>query len=234
MLIHDDWKQAVILVSIKHMDANPLNQFLQSLQQYVSHPPAGVHVLVTGKPVVDVAMISGLTSGRNGMTLLGMGLVFLGLLVIYRNPIKALIPIFPIGLIVGWSSGAMYLLGMKYTPLTATMGALIIGIGTEFTILLMERYFEERRRGATEQESMLIATSRIGKAMFASALTVIGGFSALIASNFPILHDFGVLTLIDMTLCLFSTLVVLPPFIVLVDRWVKSGRQSEVAAAVMS
>lgn len=223
LLIHDDLKQTVILVSIKHLDATPLNTFLQKLQQYVSHPPTGVHVTVTGKPVVDAAMISGLTSGREQMTLLGMGLVFLGLLIIYRNPIKALIPIFPIGLIVGWSSGAMYLLGMKYTPLTATMGALIIGIGTEFTILLMERYFEERRHGSDERESMLVATRKIGKAILASGLTVIGGFSALIASNFPILHDFGVLTLIDMTLALFSTLVVLPPFIIFVDRWFHVG-----------
>ena len=229
MVIHSDLKQTVILVNIKHLAAAPLHQFLVSLKGYVATPPVGVQVVVTGKPVVDAAMVSGLTSGRQRMTLLGMGLVFLGLLVRYRSFIKALIPIFPIGLIVGWSSGAMYLLNLKYTPLTATLGALIIGIGTEFTILLMERYFEERMNGLNELESMLTATNRIGKAVLASGLTVIGGFSALIASNFPILHDFGILTLIDMSLCLFSTLVVLPPFIVLLDHWLKLGKKVETA-----
>lgn len=73
-----------------------------------------------------------------------------------------------------------------------------------------------------------MATQKIGKAILASGLTVIGGFSALIASNFPILHDFGVLTLIDMTLALLSTLVVLPPFIILVDRWFHIGAKARV------
>ena len=39
----------------------------------------------------------------------------------------------------GWSSGAMWPLGMELNPLTAVMSALIVGVGTEFAILL-ERY----------------------------------------------------------------------------------------------
>src|SRR5699024_2545227 len=100
-----------------------------------------------GKAVLDVEMIDGLSTGRYQMTLLGMGLVFLGLLVIYRHPVKAFIPLLPIILIVGWSGLAMYFLEMDYTPLTATLVALIIGIGTEFSVLIMERYFEEREKG---------------------------------------------------------------------------------------
>lgn len=230
LFIHADHKQAVIQLNIKHLEVSELNRFLTDLQGYVSQPPEGISVSVTGKSVVDVAMISALTSGRQEMTLAGMGLVFLGLLVIYRHPVKALIPLVPIALIIGWSGGTMYLLNMAYTPLTATMGALIIGIGTEFTVLLMERYFEERRLGHKEKESMLVAAHQIGKAVLASALTVIGGFSALIASNFVILRDFGFMTVLSMIFCLISTLVILPPFIVLLDRLFKLNKKYELPA----
>ncbi len=230
LFIHADYKQAVIQLNIKHLEVSELNRFLTDLKAYVSHPPEGVTVSVTGKSVVDVAMISALTSGRQEMTLAGMGLVFLGLLIIYRHPVKALIPLIPIALIIGWSGGTMYLLNMAYTPLTATMGALIIGIGTEFTVLLMERYFEERRLGYNEKESMLVAAHQIGKAVLASALTVIGGFSALLASNFVILRDFGFMTLLSMIFCLISTLVILPPFIILLDRIFKLNKKYELAA----
>src|SRR5690625_7272878 len=96
------------------------------------------------------------------MTLLGMGLVFFSLLLIYRHPIKAFLPLLPIIFIVGWSGLAMYFLDVSYTPLTATLGALIIGIGTEFTVLVMERFYEEREKGYQGQEA--IQTTKIGRA----------------------------------------------------------------------
>ncbi|TCS84543.1 hydrophobe/amphiphile efflux-3 (HAE3) family transporter [Tepidibacillus fermentans] len=218
MFLTEDQKQSVILLNIKHVPIGEVKGFIQDLRKEIKD--TDMKVTVTGKSVLDVEMINGLTSGRVEMTFIGMGLVFLGLLVVYRNPIRAFIPVFPISLIVGLSGGMMYLLGMKYTPLTATLGALIIGIGTEFTILLLERYMEEREKGMEKILAIKTAVSRIGKAIIASGLTVIGGFSALVVSDFVILKDFGLMTLINMSLALFSTLVVLPPVMVWLDRWI--------------
>src|SRR5699024_11687696 len=89
-------------------------------------------------------------------------------------PVKAFIPLLPIILIVGWSGLAMYFLEMDYTPLTATLGALIIGIGTEFTVLIMERYFEEREKGRGANVAIRVANQKIGQAIVVSALTTLG------------------------------------------------------------
>jgi len=218
MFLTHDQKESVILLDIKHAPVEQIKSFIRNLEIEIKN--TDLNVTVTGKSVLDVEMIDGLTAGRLEMTLIGMGLVFFGLLLIYRNPVRALIPIMPISLIVGLSGGIMYLLGMKYTPLTATLGALIIGIGTEFTILLLERYLEERENGEEKLVAIQTAVAKIGKAIIASGLTVIGGFSALVISNFVILKDFGLMTLINMSLALFSTLVVLPPLLVLLDRWI--------------
>ena len=114
----------------------------------------------------------------------------------------------------------MYLLGIKYTPLTATLGALIIGIGVEFTVLLMMRYYEERGKGEGPVEAMTTAMTKIGRAIIASGFTVIGGFGALlIAKDFLILRDFGIVTTINVFFALVSTLLVLPTLIVWVDSW---------------
>ncbi|HBT86476.1 MAG TPA: hypothetical protein DEB12_11310, partial [Porphyromonadaceae bacterium] len=156
--------------------------------------------------------------GRIKMTVLGLLLVFAALLVIYRNPIKALIPIFPVGLIVGMSSGIMYLLGIKFTPITATLGALVLGMGSEMTIMLLERYLEEKKLGKGKHEAMLIAVTMIGKAIVASGLTTVGGFSVLMLSEFVILKDFGLMTVINISLALISTFVILPPVIILFDK----------------
>ena len=184
-------------------------------------------VQITGKSVLDVEMVNGLTSGRIKMTIIGLALVFAALLVIYRNPFKALIPILPVVLIIGMSSGIMYLLNIRFTPITATLGARVLGMGTEMTVMLLERYLEERRTGKDKLESMLITVTMIGKAIVASGLTTIGGFSVLMTSEFIILRDFGFMTVINITLALLSTFIVLPTIIILLDRFLLSKHEFE-------
>jgi hypothetical protein len=219
LLIDETRETTIITLNIARLENGPLRDFIADLNNYLTNSKLqALELTVTGKAVINAEMITALTGGRLEMTLIGIGLVFLGLLFIYRSILKAIAPIFPIGLIVGWSGGAMYLLGIDYTPLTATMGALIIGIGTEFTILLMERYFEEKQKGVSKEAAMITAVSKIGKPILASALTTIGGFSALVFSDFIILREFGIVTLLNITFCLISSLMVLPPVIVMLDR----------------
>jgi hydrophobe/amphiphile efflux-3 (HAE3) family protein len=219
LFIDETRQTTIITLNIARLENGPLRDFIAELNQYLhSSPLQDVEVTVTGKAVIDAEMMTSLTGGRREMTLLGVALVFLGLLFIYRSFLKAIAPVFPISLIIGWSGGAMYLLGIDYTPLTATMGALIIGIGTEFTVLLMERYFEEKQKGLSKEEAMVTTVAKIGKPILASALTTIGGFSALVFSDFLILREFGIVTLLNITFCLISSLLVLPPVIVMLDR----------------
>jgi len=187
---------------------------------YVSSPPSGVTVAVTGQGVIGVQTLKSLTSGRVAMTLLGVGLVFLGLFALFKfNIVKALIATLLVALIIGWSSLVMYLAHIQYTALTATLGSLIIGIGVEFTILMMMRYYEERGKGESPEVAMTTAMTKIGRAVITSGLTVIGGFGALLfARDFPILTDFGTITMINVAFALVSSLIVLPTVIVAIDR----------------
>lgn len=222
LFVNEDQTKGVITVGIQHLEAAELEKFLGDLELYLNENIiAEIETMITGKSVLDVEMIDGLAGGRYQMTLLGVGFVFLGLLLIYRHPVKAFIPLLPILLIVGWSGAMMYFLDINYTPLTATLGALIIGIGTEFTVLIMERYFEEREKGQSSVNAMQITNRTIGKAIFATALANIGGFSALLASDFVILSDFGLMTLINISLALLSTIVVMPAILIILDCFVK-------------
>ncbi len=228
LFVNEERDSAVLTVGIKHLEAEELQDFISGMEAYVSESePEGIEATVTGKSVLDVEMVTALTTGRYKMTLLGMGLVFMVLLMIYRHPVKAFIPLLPILFIVGWSGGVMYLYDIHYTPLTATLGALIIGIGTEFTILIMERFYEERKKGRERREAIITANKKIGKAIFASAFTTIGGFSALLVSDFVILSNFGMMTLVNISFALVSTLVVLPAILMLLDRFVHTKGTDE-------
>ena len=178
-------------------------------------PPPGVSVRITGQPVLMTTVMDALTSGRIEMSLLGLVLIFFLLLLIYRDLIKALLPVLPMLVVIGWMGLVMYYGGLKYTPLTATLGALVLGIGSEYAILMMERFYEELDNVGNPYEAMNITANRIGSALVASGMTVTFGFAALISSPFNIISNFGVVTVMSVVLALVTTFTV---FVVLAIR----------------
>lgn len=178
-------------------------------------PPPDVSVRETGDAVVMTTVIAALTTGRTEMTLLGLVLIFIVLLVLYRDLIKALLPVLPMMVVIGWMGGVMYFAGLKYTPLTATLGALILGCGSEYAILMMERFYEELDKVGDPMEALGIASRRIGSALMASGLTTVFGFGALMASPFLITSNFGMVTVLAVVFALFTTFTV---FVVLMLR----------------
>ena len=206
------------VADIKTTGIEELTGIIEKDIQWMQVPP-GVTVTITGNPVVYIEVLGALTDGRILMTYLGLFLVLGGLLVVYRDWLKALAAIIPMFIVTGWSGLVMKFLGILYTPMTATMGALIIGIGCEYSVLMMERYFEEKDHGADPLQAIYRTSENIGAALLASGSTVIGGFAALTISPFPLIGDFGTVTVIDIVLVLIATFMVFPPFIVLMDTW---------------
>jgi len=182
-------------------------------------PPPGTSVTQTGQLVVMITVIDALTTGRMRMTFLGLVLIFILLLVIYRDPIKAVLPILPMIVVIGWMGGVMYITGMVYTPLTATLGALILGIGSEYAVLTMERFYEEKAKTTNNIKALRIAIGSIGAAIFASGLTPVFGFSALLASPFPMNSNFGILTVLSVIFALFVTFSVFPVRLIRLEYW---------------
>jgi predicted RND superfamily exporter protein len=111
--------------------------------------------------------------------------------------------------------GVMYQAGMKYTPLTACLGALILGVGSEYAILMMERFYEELSRTGDPLEALKVSSKRIGSALIASGLTTVFGFAALISSPFLITNNFGTVTVLAIIFALLTTFTV---FVVLMYR----------------
>jgi len=150
--------------------------------------------------------------------------VALVLLLIYRSWQRALVPLIPVVLAPGWSALVLEGAGVPLNPMSATLGALVIAIATEFSVLLSSRYWEEREQGASVGESLRRSYSRTGAAVMASATTAIAGF-AVLAVAAPIqeifggeairmLTQFGLVAVVDLLVALAGVLLVLPAVLV--------------------
>ncbi|MDX1744529.1 MAG: MMPL family transporter, partial [Halobacteriales archaeon] len=212
---------ALITVESKaDMDTDQEQAFRQSVGSAVvfSEPPPGIDAALVDSGVITGGSITSAVEGRNRTTALGLLLVSLLLIGYYRDLVKAVVPIVPILFVIGWQGIFMYLLGIPISPLGAALGALTVGIGAEYTIIPMERYYEERSRGHDRLDAVEIAMGTVGKTITISGMTTVFGFSALILSPFPILSDFGMLTVGVIALTLIAALTTLPPTLVLLDE----------------
>jgi predicted RND superfamily exporter protein len=175
-------------------------------------PPLGVTAHVVGLPVLAAEANAELSStGRRALTLLaGLAAVFLVLVAIRRRLRDAAVPLIPIAFATGWSALVLFLLRIPLNPMSAALGALVIAISTEFSVLLSARYREERRAGAGPARALELTYASTGSAVLASGTTAIAGFAALIASDIRMLRQFGIVTVVDLTVSLLGVMIVLP------------------------
>jgi predicted RND superfamily exporter protein len=152
------------------------------------------------------------------MLLVGLLAVAAVLLLVLRNVERALVPLVPIALATGWSSLILFATGVPLNPMSATLGALVIAISTEFSVLLSERFRQERRAGRAPAEALARTYRFTGSAVLASGITAIAGFGVLTLSSITMLRDFGLVTLIDLSVSLVGVLLVLPAVLALSER----------------
>jgi uncharacterized protein len=182
-------------------------------------PPDGISAEVVGLPVLAADASAELSGSRYWLTGLSLLAVALVLGAIYRSPRRALVPLVPIALATGWSALIVAAMGIPLNPMSAILGVLVIAVATEFSVILSARYREERGSGRSIGEALRRTYARTGTAVAVSGITSIAGFGVLIASEITMLRDFGLVTVVDLTVSLLGVLLVLPAALV----WAEGG-----------
>jgi len=198
-------------------------------------PPVGISVEPAGNFEVMTTLLKAMSDSKDTMTILGFIFVFAFLIIVYRH-LHAVSPIIPIIFVVGWNAVMMYIIGLTYNPLTATLGSMTIGVAAEYTILVMERYAEEEERLHDPIAAIQESVQKIGTAITVSGLATFFGFSALCLATFPIISNFGISTLIAVGFSLIGAIFIMPAVLALVGQlgeWLdkrKTGKHPDTQA----
>jgi uncharacterized protein len=193
-------------------------------------PPDGVTARIAGLPVLAAEANAALASPwrRLGTPLAGLLAVGLVLLVVYRRAERAWVPLVPIALATGWSALVLFALRMPLNPMSATLGALVIALTTEFAVLLEGRFRQELRDGHGVSDALRRTYSSTGAAVLASGATAIAGFAVLAFSDVRMLQEFGIVTVVDLSASLLGVLAVLPAVLALSER--RAGGRPDASA----
>ncbi|HEY3020566.1 MAG TPA: MMPL family transporter [Solirubrobacteraceae bacterium] len=225
-VITPDRRTATLAFGIRLMPLARQKEVVDTMRRELADRPPGVRAELAGLPVLAADANAKVASPwrRLATLLLGLVAVAIVLLAALREPRRALVPLVPIALATGWSALLLFALRIELNPMSVTLGALVIAISTEFSVLLAERYRQERAAGRPQDDALRRTYRSTGAAVLASGVTAIAGFAVLAVSDIRMLRDFGWVTVVDLTVSLLGVLVVLPAVLVLAERGVSVGR----------
>ncbi|MFQ5558149.1 MAG: RND family transporter, partial [Acidimicrobiales bacterium] len=134
------------------------------------------------------------------------------------RPSLALVAVGPIVSVLAAVIATMRALDVPYNALTATLTALTIGIGVDYTIHVIHRFEAERAAGAGVESALDRMARSTGGALVASAATTIIGFGVLGLAPLPAVAQLGTLTALTVLYALVAALVLVPAALAVLDR----------------
>ena len=209
-MVDFSFQKAMILVRFKELNTPVLRRCVREIKEIVKDDPAVR--LVGGNADVFSEMDKKVVQGQ----FLSLGMSLFAVFVIiwaglrFRSIKGAIIQTVPLVMAMFILFGIMGFAGIELNFTTALLSSIMIGVGVDYTIHLVWRYGDERRKGSDAAEAMQHTILTTGRGIIYNAFSVIIGFAALMFSSFLSVRFFGVLMVVIVFCCLVGGLVLVP------------------------
>ena len=204
------------IVGLSEEKVNEVTAIIQNDVDAITKP-AGVEYKIAGMAPL-IAVLLRLMRADMIFTTVVAAIIIFGLLVLLERSFpKGFLVFLPLVFGITWTFGTMGFLGIPISISTVMIGSVIIGLGVEYGIFMVSRYYEERNKYASK-ESLKIAVSNIGASTFGSAATTTAAFFALTLAPMPMIQHLGQSLALGIILCWIAAVVVNPCFIIYEER----------------
>ncbi|MET7740909.1 MMPL family transporter [Streptomyces sp. NPDC005385] len=177
-------------------------------------------------------------SSKRGQALIGIGtflIILVTMLIIFRAPILAVLPLILIGVVAAIANGLIaYATKLFDLQANSSVSSILIvvlfGVGTDYFLFLMFRYRERLRAGDEPKQAMINAVDRVGEAIASAAGAVIIAFLALVLSTLGFLKQMGPALAISVAVTLVAGLTLVPAVVSLIGPkvfWPSKSWQQE-------
>jgi RND superfamily putative drug exporter len=156
------------------------------------------------------------------INLVAVPLILLVLLLLFRNVKLVPIPLLAIGIVLLFALGIISVVA-RYTPVLAFVPTIVscigLGVGIDYSVFMLSRFQEERRRGRSPYAATEIMVKRAGFTILASALTLGTAFLGLVFFPMDLISGIGSAIALVVGLTLLNNLVFLPAVTLLLGGW---------------
>ena len=221
--ISRDGRAALVVLAIDAEDRGAIAGGVGKIRRYLAeHRPAGVKAYVTGPGGIAADLDRVANEAGETLLIATLALVLVLLLIVYRAPLLALLPLLTVGTAYLGAIGIAYLLieaGWIVVNIEGTflLLVLIFGAGTDYSLLLVHRYREELDTGKPPALALPTALRQTAPALTASAGTVIAAMLVLLVADLQSTHWLGPILAVGIAVMLAAAFTLLPALLSLLD-----------------
>lgn len=190
----------------------------------VGHP-SGLQVKITGTPIIQQQLGVLIAKDRQTTQWLSTALVFLITMILFGTFTSALVPILIVTLSVNWLYGIMGYGNLPISTLAGGVAAMVIGIGIDYSIHLMNKFKNERKKHKSIKESVELAVGEVGTALSGAAIATILAFLAFLLGSMPEMNRFGLLMSIGVGASFLLSIFGLPAFLIVEEKIIHKLRK---------
>jgi len=223
VLFINTYKVAVIILQLS--DEADYHTVLDNVEAAIDREARYSDMMVTGLVAMQQAMQK--ESMESLKIIFPIAIVFISIVIFFFNrTIKGVIIIFlPLAYALALTFGVFGLVMPELTLLSIAIVALLVGLGVDYSIHILNRFSEEQ--ALEDKVEVVEKTLRLtGKAVLLSTITTIIGFGSLMVSSMPPMVTFGIGCVIGILFCFISA-TVLVPCLAIILKFEKKGRVSD-------
>lgn len=172
----------------------------------------GIETHLSGMPYIRTKTMIKIQQELKLFIILAMLIASIALYVFFRSFKAVLFPMLIVVISVIWAIGTMAIFGYKITILTGILPPLLIIIGVENCIFLLNKFHHEYRSHRNKVKALSRIIQRVGNATFLTNLTTAVGFGAFILTRNQMLVEFGVIAFINIMMIFVLSIMLIPIF----------------------
>ena len=171
-----------------------------------------IKLYYSGLPYIRTQTMKKVDAELKQFVLLAMLVASLALFFFFRSFKAVFFPMIIVVISVIWALGTISLLGYEITILKGIIPPLIIIIGVENCIFLLNKYHHEYRSHGNKVKSLVRVVQRVGNATLLTNATTAVGFATFIITGNRILVEFGIVAALNILSVFLLTLTLIPVF----------------------
>ena len=152
------------------------------------------------------------------IALAGVALLFI---IAFKGIVKPLLAVFSLLVALAWSLGFTSITVGHLNILSVVFTTILIGLGIDFGIHILERYKEERQSGNDILPALQKTLQGTGQGNFSGAITTAMAFGAMVLTDFIGIVELGWIAGWGILFCMIAMILLLPALVTLEEKWRK-------------
>ncbi len=224
--VSDDYTMTLVKISLGNVDEKE-EQLISDLRNVIASatPPAGIKADIAGEPMIAVIFKESTGPDMARTSKYSFIGIFIIAVLLFTSIRYGVMPIISVGIGLMWAFGLMGFMGIRISSTMAGFASMVMGIGIDFAIQVVNRYriekdgiFNESAGKHTPEEALVKTLSSTFRPMATTTLAALIGFRAMSLGQLTMMSDLGNVMSLGVLACAFTAFMLVPSLLMITEK----------------